>query len=369
MANPIIEQQITAWRKIMNDMNRVHAQKNLAEAQRRREEMGISHYIAPPFNETFAYMPDHTSARGTASARYACEILGGIYTNFRTENSILSEGADPQGGYLLPDEWDARLIQKLESENPFRALASKEEVKGKRYYPAAESSSAAAWIAEGGSIPFSDMTFGQIVLSPHKLAVAVKVSEELMFDAAFDIQTYITHMFAAQLAKAEKAAFLTGEGGDRPTGIFHPSSGANVVLSAHKVLSADDIFNLVYSLKRPYRKNAVFILNDTTLRAMDALKDQDGRPLWQRDYASSAPGTILGYPLYVTDQAPTYAPNAAVMAFGDFSAYHIADCGRRVITRLDEAYASDGMVGFIGRERVDGKLLLPEAVSVLKMAE
>jgi HK97 family phage major capsid protein len=176
-------------------------------------------------------------------------------------------------------------------------------------------------------------------------------------------------MFAAQLATAEESAFLTGSGTGRPTGIFNPASGANVIISAHNDLSADDIYKLVFSVKRSYRKNARFIMSDSVLRQIDLLKQFDGEPLWRRDFHSDAPDTILGFPMYITDNAPAYAPSTAIIAFGDFSAYHIADCERRTITRLDEAYATEGMVGFIGRERVDGKLLLPEAVSVLKLAE
>jgi HK97 family phage major capsid protein len=213
------------------------------------------------------------------------------------------------------------------------------------------------------------MTFGETVLDPHKLAVAIKVSEELMFDSEFDIAGYITDMFAAQLATAEESSFLTGAGNGMPTGIFNPASGANIITSAHRELSADDIYKLVFSVKRSYRKNARFIMSDSVLRQIDLLKQFDGEPLWRRDFHSDVPDTILGFPLYITDNAPTYAPGAAVIAFGDFSAYHIADCEKRTITRLDEAYATEGMVGFIGRERVDSKLLLPEAVSVFKLVE
>jgi HK97 family phage major capsid protein len=368
MANHFIERQITAWRKIKNDMTRIEAQHNYEKAQAIRRPAEITS-VAPPRNESFVYVPDRPGAHGTATNRYEAEILHGISTNFAAENPILEEGSDSQGGYLVPDSWDSRLIQKLADKNEFRKYATVEQTKGKRRYPTAASQPSGAWVSEGGDIPFTDMTFGEHVLDPHKLAVAIKVSEELMFDSEFDIQNYITLSFASQLATAEESAFLTGAGNGMPTGIFNPASGANIITSAHSELSADDIYRLVDSIKRPYRKNARFIMSDSVLKQIDLLKQFDGEPLWRRDFHSDAPDTILGFPMYITDNAPAYAPGAAVIAFGDFSAYHIADCERRTITRLDEAYATEGMVGFIGRERVDGKLLLPEAVSVLKLAE
>jgi HK97 family phage major capsid protein len=123
----------------------------------------------------------------------------------------------------------------------------------------------------------------------------------------------------------------------------------------------------VYSLKRPYRKSAAFITNDQTLAVIRKLKDGNGAYLWQPSYQAGEPDRLLGYAVHTSAYVPTVAAGAAVLAFGDYSYYNIGDRGSRSFAELKELYAGNGMVGFVAKERVDGKLVLPEAIQLLKM--
>ena len=123
----------------------------------------------------------------------------------------------------------------------------------------------------------------------------------------------------------------------------------------------------MYKLKRPYRKNAAFITSDSTLAQIRKLKDSNGNYLWQPALTAGEPDRILGYPVYTSAYMPKIAKGAAVMAFGDFSYYNIGDRGTRSVAELKELYAANGLVGFVSKERVDGKLILPEAVQIMKM--
>jgi len=116
----------------------------------------------------------------------------------------------------------------------------------------------------------------------------------------------------------------------------------------------------VYALKRPYRKNASFIMNDATIAAIRKLKDNNGAYIWQPSYQAGEPDRVLGYAVHTSAYAPTTG-----IAFGDYSYYNIGDRGTRSFAELRELFAGNGMIGYVAKERVDGKLLLPEAVQVL----
>ena len=131
-------------------------------------------------------------------------------------------------------------------------------------------------------------------------------------------------------------------------------------------VTADDVIDLIYSLKRPYRKNAVFLTNDKCVAALRKLKDENGQFLWQPSLQAGEPDTCLGYKIYTSPFFPEPGPNKAVLAFGYFSYYNIGDRGPRSFAELKELFAGNGMVGFVAKERVDGKLVLPEAIKLLK---
>lgn len=150
-----------------------------------------------------------------------------------------------------------------------------------------------------------------------------------------------------------------GDGQNKPTGIFH-ETGGGTRLEKVTTVKADDLIGLVYALKRPYRKNAAFIMNDKLIAHIRKFKDSNGAFIWQPSYQTGEPDTILGYKVYTS----AFAPENAI-AFGDFSYYNIGDRGTRSFQELREVFAGNGMIGYVAKERVDGKLILPEAVQIL----
>ena len=131
-------------------------------------------------------------------------------------------------------------------------------------------------------------------------------------------------------------------------------------------ITADEIINLIYSLKRPYRKKAVFITNDATLAILRKLKDGNGAYMWQPSLVAGEPDKLLGYPVYTSQYMPAVAAGNKTVIFGDISYYNIGDRGTRSFAELRELFAGNGMIGYVAKERVDGKLVLPEAVKVLQ---
>lgn len=242
-----------------------------------------------------------------------------------------------------------------------RKLATTITTSGEHKINIAATKPAASWIEEGGALTFGDATFSQILLDAHKLHVAIKVTEELLYDNAFNLESYILTQFGKALANAEEDAFLNGNGTGKPLGLFAATGGGTVADTVTSI-KADDMIGLVYALKRPYRKNAAFILNDKNLAVLRKLKDTNGAYIWQPSYQAGEPDRLLGYPVYTS----AYAPETAI-AFGDYSYYNIGDRGSRSFSELRELFAGNGMIGYVAKERVDGKLVLAEAVQILKI--
>ena len=305
---------------------------------------------------------DQKPKTGRASDEYRKGMLTALRTNFRQVSNVLQEGVDADGGYLVPEEYDRRLIQTLSEENIMRRLGNVITTSGAHKINIAAAKPAAAWIEEGGALQFSDATFAQILLDAHKLHVAIKVTEELLYDSAFNLESYIIEQFGKALANAEEDAFLNGTGVGQPLGLFAEVGGGHVAGTLTAALKADDVLDLISNLKRPYRKNASFIMNDKTVAQIRKFKDNNGAYIWQPSYQAGEPDRILGYSVHTSE----YVPENAI-AFGDYSYYNIGDRGTRSFKQLTELFAGNGMIGYVAKERVDGKLILPEAVQILKL--
>lgn len=299
---------------------------------------------------------------GRASDEYRKAMLDAFRSNFKRVSNILQEGVDADGGYLVPEEYDRRLIDTLSEENIMRRLATIITTSGEHKINIAATKPAASWIEEGGALTFGNATFSQILLDAHKLHVAIKVTEELLYDNAFNLEGYILDQFGKALGNAEEDAFLNGDGTGKPLGLFAATGGGTVAGTLTAAIKSDDMLDLVYVLKRPYRKKASFIMNDKTLSSLRKLKDNNGAYIWQPSYQAGEPDRVLGYAVHTS----AYAPEDAI-AFGDYKYYNIGDRGTRSFSELRELFAGNGMIGYVAKERVDGKLILPEAVQILKL--
>ena len=362
-----------------DDATYTNMEKDLAaltnEIKRMERRESIEAELSKPVSTPITNQPmgagsdEEKPKTGRASDAYKDGMLKALRTNFRQITNVLSEGIDADGGYLVPEEYDSRLIESLEEDNVFRRLGTTITTAGERKINIAATKPAAAWIDEGEALTFGDATFAQINLDAHKLHVAVKVTEELLYDNAFGLEAYILRQFSKALANAEEDAFLNGTGVGQPLGLLADVGGAEVGVTAAATnkITYDELVDLVYSLKRPYRKNAAFLTNDQTVGLLRKLKDSNGHPLWHDSVEDGEPGRILGYKVYTSPYFPVVTAGKPAIAFGDYSYYNIGDRGTRSFAELKELFAGNGMVGFVAKERVDGKLVLPEAVKLLKM--
>ena len=311
----------------------------------------------------------------TKSGRAADTYKASFWNQMRNKTSVevrnaLSVGVDADGGYLVPDTYEKTLIQALNDTMVVRKLAHTFVTAcGVHKIPVVTSHGTANWVEESGEIPETSETFGQQHIGAHKLTALIKISEELLNDSAFDLEEYFQKEFTKRILNAEEVAFITGDGNGKPTGLLDADTGAEVGVTAASAteITADDVINLYYSLRAPYRSKAVWLLNDSTVNALRLLKDKNGQYLWQSSLKEGTPDMLMGRPVYTSTAFPSIGAGQKAVAFGDLSYYWIGDREGITFRRLNELYAAKGQVGFLATKRVDAKLILPEAVKVLQM--
>ena len=344
------------------------------EIARLERQEALDAELAKPINTPITTKPMNAGSEDTKTGRASDEYRSNFWNVMRSKAPMpsvlnaLQVGTDSEGGYLVPDEFERTLVQALEEENIFRQMAKIVQTSsGDRKIPVVATKGTASWIDEEGAYLESDDSFGQVSIGAYKLGTLIKVSEELLNDSVFDLESYISTEFARRIGAKEEEAFFSGDGSGKPLGILAESGGAElgVTAAAPAAITADELMDLFYSLKAPYRKNAVWVLNDSTIKAIRKLKDNNGQYLWQPSLVAGTPDTILGRPVKTSAYMPTLAEGNKTIAFGDFGYYWIADRQGRSFKRLNELYAATGQVGFLGSQRVDGKLILPEAIKVL----
>lgn len=343
--------------KYTDELNRLNKAKEIEDA------------LAQPVNKPLLNDPAKQAEdaapvkKGRASDSYKKATMRALRSNFGEIENVLREGSDADGGYLVPQEWDSRLIEALSEVSIMRNLATVITTNGQHKIPVASTQPVAAWVEEGETITFSDAKFGQVMLDAYKAVVAVKVTEELVYDNAYDLEGYLLRAFATALSNKEEEAFMVGTAAAHtPTGIFDATAGGTAYKTLTAALKADDIIDLIYALKRPYRPQAAFIMNDKTVSAVRKLKDGNGAFMWQPALVAGEPDRLGGYAINTS----AYAPDTGI-AFGDFKYYNIGDRGPRSFAKLNERYAEDGMIGYLMKERVDGILTLRETVQILTL--
>lgn len=337
----------------------------------RRQERRDAHEaeLSKPVNRPITEKPATPKADGVGRASNAYKEDFGLHLRGKSlVHNVLSTTPDEDGGFLVPLEFERDIVKALDEENVIRRLAKVVTTHHERKIPVALGHSVAQWTTENSAYTESNPTFGQKQIDAYKLTDLCRVSVELLKDSTFDIEAYLRQEFARAFGIAEEEAFCIGNGTTQPTGIFTANGGTvGVTAASATAITVDEIISLVHALKAPYRKNAKFLMNDATVALLRKLKDQNGQYLWQPSVQAGTPDRLLGYEIYTSPYVPVAEAGALTIAFGDFKNYWIGDRAGRTVQRLNELYATNGQIGYVATERVDGKVILPEAIQLLQM--
>jgi HK97 family phage major capsid protein len=297
------------------------------------------------------------------------------------EGKALNTAVNAEGGYLV-DAQTAEMIQGvLRGASSLRAIANVVNVEATSFDVLVDQTDVGAgWATETAATTETDTPqIERISIPLHELSALPKASQRLLDDTAFDIEGWLAGRIADKFARAEAAAFVSGDGVDKPTGFLtHPTAAdaswswgnmGYVITGADGDFAAlnpaDAIVDLVYALGARYRANASFVMNSKTAGAVRKMKDADGRFLWSDGLAAGEPARLMGYPVLIAEDMPDIASNAMAIAFGDFGAgYTIAE--RPELRVLRDPFSAKPHVLFYATKRVGGDVSDFAAIKLLK---
>lgn len=306
---------------------------------------------------------------GVPGREYHKDFFNQVRAKFKNAGGYLREGTPAQGGYLVPCEFHDAVITALKSENVLRQISRVVTTANDRQIAIQTTAPTAAFVAEGQTIPLSTNEFDRKTLGAFKIAAGVSVSNELLADSFYNIEEHLLTEFTRAIAATEEAAFLNGTGNGEPLGILPQlaADSSTTITTAGASIAADDIINLAHSLKRPYRKNAVFIANDSTIAAIRKLKDNNQQYLWQQNITAGEPPLLFGYPVYSSEFLPEIASGKIAVLFGDFRRFIVGQRGEMTFKPLRELHALQDLSTFLLIERVDGVIADSQAIRGLKV--
>ncbi len=299
------------------------------------------------------------------------------------EGKALSTAVNAEGGFLVDPQTAETIQGVLRTTASLRRIASVVNVMATSYDVLIDHSDiGSGWGTEAGPVTeTATPLIERISIRLHELSAMPKASQRLLDDSAFDIESWLADRIASKFARAEAAAFINGDGVDKPKGFLaHPKVDEAVWTwgnlgyvptgaagDFHATNPADAIVDLVYSLGADYRTNATFVMNSKTAGAVRKMKDADGRFLWSDGLAAGEPARLMGYAVLIAEDMPDIANNAYAIAFGDFRAgYTIAE--RPDLRVLRDPFSAKPHVLFYATKRVGGDVSDFAAIKLLKFA-
>jgi HK97 family phage major capsid protein len=309
-------------------------------------------------------------------AELASEERELLRTGFDASDSTrdLSAGVSANGGFTVPKSFYDRLVNKLELESAIRSAgATRIETSGGNQIqiPKVTAHAAASWAAEAAALAAADDTFAQVALDAYKAVKLIKVSIELLEDTGVDLEAYISSEIGRAVGRLEGDGFATGAAASAttPEGIMNKATvGVTTAAAGGLTITADEFIDLYYSVTRPYRAGAAWLMNDATVKLVRKLKDTTNQYLWQPGLTKGEESSILGSPVYVEPSLDNPGSSKKVACFGQVSGYFIRDVKTFRLFRLNERYMDTGQVGFLGWHRTDGDLVDTNAVRVMQTA-
>lgn len=288
-----------------------------------------------------------------------------------------------EGGYLVDPQTSDTVRGVLMATASLRQIANVVNVEATSFDVLVDHTEmGSGWATETAALTeTSTPQIDRISIPLHELSAMPKASQRLLDDAAFDIESWLATRIADKFARAEAAAFVKGDGIDKPKGFLAHNKAANgawawgklgyVVTGAAgdfaSTNASDAIVDLVYALNAEYRANGTFVMNSKTAGAVRKMKDADGRFLWADSLQAGEPARLMGYPVLVAEDMPDIADGAYAIAFGDFrNGYTVAE--RPDLRVLRDPFSAKPHVLFYASKRVGGDVSDFAAIKLLKFA-
>jgi len=282
--------------------------------------------------------------------------------------------SNPTGaGYLVPTEYERTIMQNMLAFGGMRSVATvmtTDNGADLDMPTSDDTGNVGELLAESATATEQDVTVGVNVLKAFYYgSKVVRVTYELLQDSAFNVEGWLAGLLAERVARITNTHFTVGTGGNQPLGVvLSAAAGVAGVTGQSTSVAWDDLINLEHTIDPAYRRDARFMFHDNTLSYLRRLKDGEGRYIWQPGTTVGAPGSINGWPYVINQDVAQMAASAKSILFGNFRAYTIRDVRGFALIRLDELYALQRQVAFVGFSRHDGRLLHAGTVPVKTFA-
>ena len=287
------------------------------------------------------------------------------------ERKALTVSNDSTGGYLAPPEYVRELLKTVTEISPIRSIARIRSTGARSIQvPKRTGQFAAQWVSESGTrSETTGWNVGLEEIPAHEQYALVDISEQDLEDSVFNLEAEMQSEFSEQFAKAEGAAFVSGDMVGKPEGFMTNGNVSSVNSGDANEITADGLISLVHNIKSAYSSNGTFVFNRTTLAKIRKLKDTAGQYVFQAGMSlqGGVTNTILGHSYVEATDMPSEGANTFPVAFGDFRrGYMIVDRVNLAVLRDPFTQATTGNVRYIARRRVGGQVIQAEAISKLK---
>ncbi|WP_127145653.1 phage major capsid protein [Pelagibacterium montanilacus] len=304
------------------------------------------------------------------------------------EEKALRAGSGEEGGYLVPAETETELSRLLTAVSPMRAICGVRQVSSSVYKkPITVSGPQTGWVGESAARSQTNaQTLDELNFPTTELYAMPAATQMFLDDAVVDVGQWIAEEVNAAFAEQETAAFITGDGNNKPRGFLSATTVAEAEWAWESLGfvatgvdgafpggsapadASDVLVDLVYALKAGYRQNATWMMNRRTQAAIRKLKDADGNYLWQPAATPDGRARLMGFPLVEAEDMHDIATDATPIAFGDFRrGYLIVD--RQGVNVLRDPYSAKPYVLFYTTKRVGGGIADYDAIKLLKFSE
>jgi HK97 family phage major capsid protein len=379
-AQKIADEIINTTKQVDNDIE----EKVNRMVEQKLQESGVN--IANKYTRRLVEQKMHNDAvqkNFMVNGSYGRQALSPAMKDFvnwaKTGETMMQKAAlvgttPANGGYLVPDEFHAEVLRKMSEMAIIRKAGARVITMSgdKMTIPTLATEGTGGWKgkAQGQAYKQEEPTFSEITLEPKKYDRLALASYEMLEDSAINVADLLADIFAEDFAIAEDNAFISGDGATMPEGII---TSADVTLkaligAAAGTIEAQDVFNIVYALKRKYRQGASWLIHDTAVSKLRGL-EVNGSFLWSEgNLANGEPARLAGYPVYTSDAleladfdgAGAGAGAGSPLVFGNLKYYYIGDRQGFRLRRSTERYFETGQVAFAADKRVDGKVALGE---------
>jgi HK97 family phage major capsid protein len=360
---------LAANRLARGELAEARLERLLLQANRGRSELAEFRSRVVSGERTHAASPDEVWWKYLLAPGVPSPLGGSVYGLDREEHRVLSKATSAAGGYLVPTSLDEQITAARRARAVIGAV-SREVVTSDGtplLFPSTTTHGIATWTAENASYTASDEVFGQVSVGAFKGATQVVVSEELARDAGADFEKYLADELGLRIAMLEETAFAVGDGPGKPLGISTSTNGVATVTAAtgsSTGFKLADVNAVWAALPDGYKPNASWIMSPSAFRSLSVLADTAGGLVLPTLHAAEP--TLFSRPVYQSADLPAAAANARSVVVGDFSVGYLV---RRVhgvaVQRQDEIFSNTGQIGFRAFERLDGRIIVADALRIL----